>query len=89
MLTCLAIVCTVGFSVNGPIHNVHFCVCMLPQTCAHVVFTTVSEDFTVFHILASQCSVCVQCPVTVALSQNRTPANCWLIMWCGLCVTWD
>lgn len=60
MFICLAIVCTVQFSVNGPVHNVHFCMCMLPQMCGHVVFATVSEDFTVFHTLASQVlCVCV------------------------------
>lgn len=99
---CLWLVLVGSLPVNGPIRTQRSVVsakackeCMhtLPPMCARVVLAVGSEDFTVSHALPSQCSVCtcawLSCPVTVAPSQNRTPANCWLITRCGLPVTWD
>lgn len=98
---CLAIICIVWFSICEWAHtqcSVVFtkackkCMRLLPQMYPHAIG---SEDFTVFHALCHLSALCVRacawlsCPVNVAPSQNKTPANCWLLMWCGLPVTWE
>lgn len=102
MFICLAIAGAVQFSISEWVRtrcSVVFgevckkCMRTLPQMCAHGMFTMGSGDFTVFHTLPSQCSVCVYactaflpCDCSTLLEQDTSQLLAHNV---AQSVTWD